>query len=110
MTVMIDDGKVPGFAQQGCWLSCHDGQRDMRRQFTKEKVAANALLTAIKKSDVRKYLPDSRTDPSDWKTGSRSRKSRRSSPRAVSSTSSSGVPIAAAPWGWRTMVTCSNGG
>ena len=69
MTIMIDDGKVPGFAQQGCWLTCHDGQRDMPKQFTKEEVAANALLTAIKKSDVRKYLPATRTDPSDWKTG-----------------------------------------
>ncbi|MEI7613598.1 MAG: ethylbenzene dehydrogenase-related protein [Betaproteobacteria bacterium] len=69
MSIMIDDGKVPGFANQGCWLSCHDGQRDMAKQFTKEEVAANALLTAIKKSDVRKYLPDSRTNPSDWKTG-----------------------------------------
>jgi hypothetical protein len=69
MSVMIDDGKVPGFAKQGCWLTCHDGARDMPKQFTKEEVAANAMLTAIKKSDVRKYLPDSRTDPSDWKTG-----------------------------------------
>ena len=69
MSIMIDDGKVPGFAQQGCWLSCHDGQRDMAKQFTKDEVAANALLTAIKKSDVRKYLPDSRTNPYDWKTG-----------------------------------------
>jgi len=69
MSVMIDDGKVPGFAQQGCWLTCHDGQRDMAKQFTKEEVAANPLLTAIKKNDVRKYLPDTRTNPSDWKTG-----------------------------------------
>jgi hypothetical protein len=69
MSVMIDDGKVPGFAQQGCWLTCHDGQRDMPRQFTKEEVADNPLLTAIKKSDVRKYLPPTRTDPLDWKTG-----------------------------------------
>ena len=69
MTIMIDDGKVPGFAQQGCWLTCHDGERDMPKQFTKEEVAANALLTAIKKSDVRKYLPATRTNPSDWKTG-----------------------------------------
>jgi hypothetical protein len=68
-SIMIDDGKVAGFAEQGCWLTCHDGQRDSRKQFTKEEVAANALLTAIKKSDVRKYLPDTRTDPSDWKTG-----------------------------------------
>jgi hypothetical protein len=69
MSIMIDDGKVPGFANQGCWLTCHDGQRDMPKQFTKAEVAANPLLTAIKKSDVRKYLPDSRSDPSDWKTG-----------------------------------------
>ena len=69
MSIMIDDGKVAGFAKQGCWLTCHDGQRDMPKQFTKEEVAANAMLTAIKKSDVRKYLPDSRNEPSDWKTG-----------------------------------------
>lgn len=69
LSIMIDDGKVDGFAQQGCWLTCHDGQRDSRNQFTKEEVAANALLTAINKKDVRKYLPDTRTDPSDWKTG-----------------------------------------
>ena len=69
MTIMIDDGKVPLFGKQGCWLSCHDGQRDMPNQFTKEQVEANPLLTAIKKNDVRKYLPATRTDPSDWKTG-----------------------------------------
>jgi len=69
MTIMIDDGKVPGFVKQGCWLTCHDGQRDMPKQFTKEEVAANPLLTAIKKTDVRKYLPETRSDPSDWKTG-----------------------------------------
>lgn len=69
MSIMIDDGKVAGFAKQGCWLTCHDGQRDNPKQFTKEEVAANPLLTAIKKGDVRKYLPDTRTDPSDWKTG-----------------------------------------
>jgi hypothetical protein len=69
LTMMIDDGKVPGFARQGCWLTCHDGQRDMPKQFTKEEVAANALLNSIKKTDVRKYLPATRSNPSDWKTG-----------------------------------------
>jgi len=69
MSIIIDDGKVAGFAEQGCWLTCHDGQRDSRHQFTAEEVALNPLLTAIKRSDVRKYLPDSRTDPADWKTG-----------------------------------------
>ena len=69
MTIMLDDGKVPGFAQQGCWLTCHDGQRDMANQFTGDEVKANALLGAIKRTDVRKYLPASRTNASDWKTG-----------------------------------------
>jgi len=69
MTIMIDDGKVPLFAQQGCWLTCHNGQRDMPKQFTSDEVKANVLLTAIKKGDVRKYLPATRNDPSDWKSG-----------------------------------------
>jgi len=69
MSIMIDDGKVPGFAAQGCWLSCHDGQRDMAKQFTKDEVAANELFKAIKRNDVRKYLPASRSDPYDWKSG-----------------------------------------
>jgi hypothetical protein len=68
MSMMLDDGKVPGFAQQGCWLTCHDGERDLKAA-TKEEVAANAAMQAYKKTDVRKYLPASRTEPSDWKTG-----------------------------------------
>ena len=68
MTIMIDDGKVPQFAQQGCWLTCHNGERDMPKQFTNDEVAVNALKTAFKKNDVRKYLPASRNDPTDWKT------------------------------------------
>ena len=69
MSVLIDDGKVPGFAQQGCWLTCHDGSRDMPKAATKEAAAANPLLAALKKGDLRKYLPETRTDPTDWKTG-----------------------------------------
>jgi len=68
-SIMIDDGKVPGFAKQGCWLTCHDGERDMQKLATKDEVKANALMQAIKKNDVRKWLPATRTDPMDWKTG-----------------------------------------
>lgn len=69
MSIIIDDGKVEGFAKQGCWLTCHDGQRDMPNKASKEEASANPLLASIKKNDLRKYLPDTRTDPSDWKTG-----------------------------------------
>jgi hypothetical protein len=69
MSIMIDDGKVRGFAQQGCWLTCHDGSRDMVKPASAQDAAANPLLAAIKKNDLRKYLPETRTDPSDWRTG-----------------------------------------
>lgn len=69
LSLMIDDGKVPMFAEQGCWLTCHDGQRDMPNLATRDQVANNPLFKEIKKNDVRKYLPATRTDPMDWKTG-----------------------------------------
>ncbi len=68
MSMMVDDGKVPMFKEQGCWLTCHEGERDLNPA-TKEEVAGNAAMKAYKKADVRKYLPASRTDPQDWKTG-----------------------------------------
>lgn len=69
MSIMLDDGKVPGFQQQGCWQTCHDGERDMPKEAKKDEVAANPLLGALKKSDVRKYIPASRTDVNDWRSG-----------------------------------------
>jgi hypothetical protein len=69
VTVMIDDGKVPAFSRQGCWLTCHDGQRDMQRAVSKDDANANPLLSSIKKNDLRKYLPATRQDPAQWQTG-----------------------------------------
>lgn len=63
LALMIDDGKVEGFASQGCWLTCHTGERDMPGAAGKDEAQA-----AIKKADVRKYLPASRSNPSDWRT------------------------------------------
>jgi hypothetical protein len=59
LALMIDDGKVPMFAQQGCWLTCHNGERDMPDGATKEEAAANPAMAAIKAKEVRKYLPAS---------------------------------------------------
>jgi hypothetical protein len=63
LSFMLDDGKVPGFARQGCWLTCHDGSRDMPRTASTAEAQA-----AINKNDVRKYLPASRSQPADWRT------------------------------------------
>jgi hypothetical protein len=70
LAIMIDDGAVPGFAQQGCWLSCHDGQRDAPKQPATAEVQANPLLKALKRNDVRKYLPSTRSDAmASWDQG-----------------------------------------
>ena len=63
LAIMLDDGTVPNFAAQGCWLTCHTGMRDMPEKPTKETVMAHPLLgETLHKKDVRKYLPLSRTD------------------------------------------------
>jgi hypothetical protein len=63
LNIMLDDGKVPRFKDQGCWITCHDGMRDTATVASKEQVEANALLgKTLKKTDVRKYLPSTRTD------------------------------------------------
>ncbi|MEX2647496.1 MAG: ethylbenzene dehydrogenase-related protein [Alphaproteobacteria bacterium] len=64
LAMMVDDGSVPMFKEQGCWLTCHDGMRDMPDMATKDQVTAHALLgdAGLKESDVRKYLPASRSD------------------------------------------------
>jgi hypothetical protein len=70
LSIMIDDGQVPNFANQGCWLTCHRGERDMPQQPSAAEVKANALFQAIKRNDVRKYLPSTRTDEdASWDKG-----------------------------------------
>ncbi len=70
LAIMIDDGSVPMFAEQGCWLTCHDSMRDMPAAPKKADVKAHAYLgKEMKKSDIRKYLPASRVDElASWDT------------------------------------------
>jgi hypothetical protein len=63
LAIALDDGRVPSFDRQGCWLACHDGMRDMQRQPSRERVEAHSLLgRLLGQEDVRKYLPESRSD------------------------------------------------
>ncbi len=66
LAIMLDDGRVPGYKEQGCWLTCHEGMRDMPGMATKAQVSGHPRLGkgGLEKSDVRKYLPGSRTDES----------------------------------------------
>ena len=107
-SIMIDDGKVPMFAQQGCWLTCHDGERDLKPA-TKEEVAANPAMQAYKKADVRKYLPASRSDPGDWKTGKSVEGSPNSRAAGVFVVLTRGPATAPTRSVMPTTATCSNG-
>jgi hypothetical protein len=58
------------FANQGCWLTCHDGERDNPDRPDTADVKANQLFAHLKKKDVRKYLPSTRTDENaSWDMG-----------------------------------------
>ena len=63
-SIMLDDGKVARFADQGCWLTCHNGMRDTQGEAAADAVKRHPLLgdSGLKSSDVRKYLPSTRTD------------------------------------------------
>jgi len=69
LAMMIDDGKVPLFAAQGCWLTCHQGEPNMPEAATRDAVQVNPLMKSIGKDEVHKYLPATRNDPGDWRTG-----------------------------------------
>jgi hypothetical protein len=70
LSIMIGDGTVPNYATQGCWLTCHNGERDAPNQPTTAEVQANPFFQSIKKNDVRKYLPATRTDEeASWDKG-----------------------------------------
>jgi Ethylbenzene dehydrogenase len=69
-SIMVDDGGVPAFANHGCWLTCHDGERDNPKFANRAQVEANPLYQALKQGDVRKYLPSTRTDENaSWDKG-----------------------------------------
>jgi len=66
-SIMLDDGKVPLFAQQGCWLTCHGGMRDTRDQVVGEQVKKHPIFSEGKyDADIRKYLASTRTDGASW--------------------------------------------
>lgn len=62
-SIMLDDGKVPLFAEQGCWITCHNGMRDTPNAVVGDPVKKHPMFGASKYDpDIRKYLPSTRTD------------------------------------------------
>jgi len=60
-------GSVAGFEAEGCWVTCHNSMRDTPNEPSKEQVEAHPVLgkDGMKKSDIRKYLPETRTAMDD---------------------------------------------
>lgn len=62
-SIMLDDGKVPRFAEQGCWITCHNGMRDTRNAAVGDPVRQHPVFKDRKYDpDIRKYLASTRTD------------------------------------------------
>ena len=43
-----DDGKVPNFASQGCWITCHNGMRDAPNDAAGEKAKSHPLIGDVR--------------------------------------------------------------
>jgi hypothetical protein len=67
LTFLVDPGTVQGFANQGCYTACHDGLRFLSNELNEETVKGHAYLGEAKgRTDLRKYLPDSRAGAEWW--------------------------------------------
>ncbi len=64
VAMMIDDGKVANFANQGCWVTCHNGMTSTPTEASEAKVKAQPLFgdAGMKKTEIHKYLASTRTD------------------------------------------------
>ena len=67
VAMLLDDGSVPAFARYGGYITIGDAMRFFTAEASAADVRAHPYLGATKRqSDVRKYLPATRTDPDDW--------------------------------------------
>ncbi len=65
ISVMIDDGSVPGFPDYAGYLTAHPGVRSMPGEPTSAEVADSFIADWGLGSDVRKFLADTRELPED---------------------------------------------
>lgn len=72
--IMIGDAKSPLYPEQGCWMTCHDSMVGMAEQAYEDEVGEHPVLSQLYKKigipilnyAVRKYLPESRSDGTEW--------------------------------------------
>lgn len=67
VTMLVDDGRVSAFDKYGGYVTVGNKMRFFTDEADAEAVRAHPYLGQKQgKSEVRKYLPATRTDPGDW--------------------------------------------
>jgi hypothetical protein len=66
ITFLVDPGTVRGFANQGCYVSCHSGSRFLSDQIPPATIQAVPELA--NRTDLRKYIAESRVGDAWWDT------------------------------------------
>ena len=67
ITMLVDDGSVPAFSAYGGYITIGDAMRFFIDQAKKSEVTKHPYLGTKKhKKDVRKYLPQTRTEIDSW--------------------------------------------
>ncbi|NNE63293.1 MAG: hypothetical protein HKN34_04350, partial [Gammaproteobacteria bacterium] len=70
--IMMGSNQAKLYNEHGCWMTCHDSLVGMPDQADEDEVAEHPVIGqlykafGIKNRYVRKYLPDSRTEGTDW--------------------------------------------
>ena len=68
VTIMVDQGTVAGFANLGCYATCHDPVRSLDTAVGGDALADHPAYGQIGRNDIRKYIPDSRIGNMWWET------------------------------------------
>ncbi|EWH00049.1 ethylbenzene dehydrogenase-related protein [Halomonas sp. BC04] len=69
VTMLVDDGSVPEFGRYGGYITVGSGMRYFPDVAGADEVRAHPHLgETLGRSDVRKYLPATRTDQNDWRS------------------------------------------
>lgn len=69
VAMLVDDGSVPDFGRYGGYLTIGNGLAALTQQADEKAVKDHPYLgKQLKQTEVTKYLPLTRTDPSDWAT------------------------------------------
>ncbi|WP_319784110.1 ethylbenzene dehydrogenase-related protein [Oceanisphaera sp. IT1-181] len=69
VAMLVDDGGVPDFGRYGGYITVGDRMRFFSDSASPAEVSEHPYLgQKMGKSDVRKYLPNTRRDQSDWRS------------------------------------------